>query len=131
MPRGGARLGAGRPKGAISRMNTVAREAARRTGELPHQFLLRVARGEEIDGTVPTLNLRVDAAKAAAPYFAPRLASQNVNLFRENAPLTRDELKTLAMEAMAELVPTGELARLVGLLGFELVKAKRPSMPVA
>jgi len=36
------------------------------TGELPHEFLLRVARGEEIDGHIPTFAERIDAAKAAA-----------------------------------------------------------------
>ena len=42
---------------------------------LPHEFLLRVVRGEEIDGYKPTFHDRMFAAKSAAPYFAPKLAS--------------------------------------------------------
>lgn len=41
----------------------------------PHGFLLAVVRGETVDGTKPTLSQRIEAAKAAAPYFAPRLAA--------------------------------------------------------
>ena len=65
----------------------MAREAAVATGELPHEFLLRVSRGGPITDVVaregiyeavertPTFAERVDAAKAAAPFYAPKLAS--------------------------------------------------------
>ena len=43
---------------------------------MPHEFLLKVARGETIDGHVPTFAERLDAAKQALPYFAPRLAPE-------------------------------------------------------
>lgn len=87
MSRGGKRDGAGRPKGAANRMSQKAREAASAGGELPHEFLLRVARGGVIRETVvrdgvqtveerePTLAERMDAAKAAAPFYAPKMAS--------------------------------------------------------
>ena len=42
---------------------------------LPHEILLAIARGEAVDGHMPTLAERVTAAKIAAPYYAPRLAS--------------------------------------------------------
>ena len=74
MSHGGARKGAGRPKGSANKANKLAIEKAREGGELPHEFLLRIARGESIDGEAPSLTMRVDAAKAAAPYFAPKLA---------------------------------------------------------
>ena len=35
---------------------------------------LQIMRGEAVDGTVPTFAELIDAAKAAAPYFAPKLA---------------------------------------------------------
>jgi hypothetical protein len=76
--RGGARPGAGRPKGAVSRMTQKAREEAAAVGMLPHEFLAAVARGEEIDGHLPTFEERVDAAKAAAPFYAPKLAATQV-----------------------------------------------------
>ena len=47
--------------------------------ELPHQFLLRVMQGGGIivgdNLVIPTLEHRIEAAKAAAPYFAPRLSA--------------------------------------------------------
>ena len=42
---------------------------------LPHEILLAIARGEAIDGHVPTLDERMTAARIAAPFYAPRLAS--------------------------------------------------------
>ncbi len=39
---------------------------------LPHQFLRFVALGGTVMGRKPTLAERRDAAKAAAPYYAPR-----------------------------------------------------------
>lgn len=74
MPRGGARPGAGRKVGAIQRVAREAREKAAATGMLPHEFLLAIMR-DEVEGESPTFEQRLDAAKAAAPYFAPKLAS--------------------------------------------------------
>jgi hypothetical protein len=59
-------------------LSQEAIEAATKTGELPHEFLLRVLRGEAIDGEKPAFDKRIDAAKAAAPYFAPRLATATI-----------------------------------------------------
>lgn len=91
MPKGGKRPGAGRKPGNMTRVSMEARERAAATGELPHEFLLRVARGEDafVDyvgaGSArrqirrkPSFAERVDAAKAAAPYFQPRLATTDV-----------------------------------------------------
>ncbi len=75
---GGARPGAGRKVGSVNRMSAKARQEAAKLGELPHAFLARVARGEEIDGHKPTFAERIDAAKAAAQYFAPRLTAAHV-----------------------------------------------------
>lgn len=98
--RGGAREGSGRPKGARQTLTKKAREAARLTGKLPHEILLDAARGEcfkikrEVieyyesgpmrgqekcrkwidDYYWPDYSERIDAAKAAAPYYAPKLA---------------------------------------------------------
>lgn len=81
---GGARPGAGRPPGVPNirkRLTVEDLEKARSTGEMPHEFLLRVARGEVIQmntaaGPVeyrPSFGERVNAAINAAPYFVPRL----------------------------------------------------------
>jgi acetyl esterase/lipase len=42
---------------------------------MPHEVLLAVARGETIADHIPTFEERVEAAKAAAPYFAAKSAS--------------------------------------------------------
>jgi hypothetical protein len=91
--------GHGRPTGS---MNKHAREAiafARASGDgrLPHEILLDIARGRYIIRRVPTINHETgeieqekvelllpsledmkDAAKAAAPYFAPKISTVEV-----------------------------------------------------
>jgi hypothetical protein len=75
MARGGHRAGAGRKPGSVNKASMRAREEAAKTGELPHEFLLRISRGEEINSHTPSFAERMDAAKAAAPYFAARLST--------------------------------------------------------
>lgn len=97
MSRGGKRPGAGRPKGAVAKMSAAAVAQAKSTGELPHEFLLRVVRGECIDDLMPTLEQRISAAVSAAPYFAPKLAAieqrvqTNVRAVISSKPLTVEE----------------------------------------
>ena len=74
MPRGGARPGAGRKVGAVQKVAREAREKAAASGMLPHEFLLAIMR-DEVEGVKATFEQRLDAAKAAAPYYAPKLAS--------------------------------------------------------
>jgi hypothetical protein len=102
MPAGGARPGSGRLKGRKQTVSNQARKEAAAAGLLPHEWLLKVARGEPIphkqwkiiydrNGNELSRELvevevyadfatRIDAAKAAAPYYAPRLATQQVKL---------------------------------------------------
>jgi hypothetical protein len=101
MPVGGRRDGAGRKPGAVNKITQRAREAAARTGELPHEFLLRISRGEEIDGHTPEFAERVDAAKAAAPYYAPRLATSQVDLRASIANRSAPELSNEELAAIA------------------------------
>lgn len=83
MAHGGRRQGAGRPSGSTNKRSRQLVDKAAASGLLPHQFLLAVARGERIpmpaEGDcvfhTPTITERLDAAKAAAPYFAARLAA--------------------------------------------------------
>lgn len=102
MPAGGAMPGAGRKRGSKNTVSKRARDEAAASGLLPHEWLLKVARGEpvmhkqwkitydkqsneigrelveiEVYADFPT---RIDAAKAAAPYYAPRLATQQVKM---------------------------------------------------
>lgn len=99
---GGARPGAGAKPGVKKAMTDLARAEAKLNGILPHEWLLNVVRGEPIEqmylqdvidehGVIigqevktmmvyPPLDMRVDAAKAVAPYYAPRLATQVITL---------------------------------------------------
>ena len=65
---GGKRAGAGRPIGAKNKRTIALEEECAAGGELPKGFMLRVMRDES-----QPMPLRADMAKAAAPYFHPRL----------------------------------------------------------
>ena len=71
--RGGARMGAGRKPGARNQRTRKTIEAAKAQGQLPHEFLCAVSQGLEIDGHKPSFTERLDAAKAAAPFYAHKL----------------------------------------------------------
>lgn len=70
MSRGGKREGAGRKKGAATKVNETARQKAAEGGLMPLDYMLGVMRDEDIPRDV-----RMDAAKAAAPYVHAKLAS--------------------------------------------------------
>lgn len=72
---GGARPGAGRKKGVPNSRTQERVAKAEASGLMPHEFLLSVARGESIGTYVPTFAERIDAAKAAANYYAPKLSN--------------------------------------------------------
>lgn len=87
----------GRPLNSMSKLAKDAREKAQQTGMLPHEILLEMARGRPIqtlvpiagaegldaDGNqlfatkfvVPDFEQMKDAAKAASPYFAPKIST--------------------------------------------------------
>ena len=113
--------GAGRPPGAVSRMSREAREKAALTGELPHEFLLRIVRGEPIfrievnsvtgmkehKQEVYGFEDRKDAAKAVAPYFAPKIST--VEVIHGVSDNELDQIITrAAAEAGVSLGPIGE-----------------------
>lgn len=70
MARGGARQGAGRPKGGANKLNDEARTKALAGGITPLDYLLELLRDED-----KPQDVRIDAAKAAAPYVHARLAA--------------------------------------------------------
>lgn len=69
MARGGSRSGAGRPPGAVNRLAREAVERAAAEGILPLDYMLSILR----DPLRPD-DVRLDAAKAAAPYCHPKRA---------------------------------------------------------
>lgn len=123
--RGGWRPNSGRKKGTLGRLAHEAREMAKQTGALPHEILLSMARGEPqlrkvIDpatgkqtGTlyqVPDLEQSKDAAKAAAPYYAPKISTVEVITNVSDEQL--DEfIARAAAEAGISLGSGGEVAQ--------------------
>jgi hypothetical protein len=95
--RGGARRGAGRPAGSATKRTREIADKAMTEGVSPLEFMLAVMRsedpepkeGEEIDYRLAQMRLemRFEAAKAAAPYIHPRLAAVEVS-GDPNNPLT-------------------------------------------
>ena len=92
-------------------------------GELPHEFLLRICRGELIEhGTVidpntgeevpayvqPSFSERIDCAKYAAPFFAAKLSSVEILKGSNNDELDA-VIAELATQAGLALGPPGEI----------------------
>ena len=75
MTRGGKREGAGRKVGSTNRFSKDLLKRAQAEGELPVDYLLTVMRDNAED-----TRIRLDAAKAAAPYLHHRLASIALNV---------------------------------------------------
>lgn len=124
-----ARKPTGRPVGRPSRLDAVLGSAERHIMEadmLPHEYLLRIMQGrpmkvrttrEEIgpDGEVaevvdtrvawPDLQMRLKAAIAAAPYYAPRLAVHRVESADPNDPasMTDEEIDRRVEELATKL----------------------------
>lgn len=69
MPAGGARPGAGRKPGIKNRLTKEQVKAVAETGQTPLEFLLEVMRDAQ-----KALDVRLEAAKAAAPYVHAKLA---------------------------------------------------------
>jgi hypothetical protein len=75
--KGGKRLGAGRKKGIPNRASAERQAAIQASGLTPLEYMLTTMRDESKPEAV-----RLDVAKAVAPYVHPRLASveQSVQL---------------------------------------------------
>lgn len=93
----------------MSKLAHEAREHAQATGELPHEFMLRMTRGERITRKtmvngkeveveeVYDIDKRLDAAKASAPYYAPKIST--VELI---SGVADDDLDSLIAELAAK-----------------------------
>lgn len=82
----------GRPTGSYNKLAKAARDSALATGKLPHEILLDIARGLPVtiyrfDQSTQTYVARqeevdtemvIGAAKAGAPYFAPKISTVEV-----------------------------------------------------
>ncbi len=74
MARGGSRAGAGRKAGAPNKATAERQAEVAASGLTPLEYMLQIMRDEE---RLP--DVRLDAAKAAAPYVHPKLAAVEMN----------------------------------------------------
>ena len=72
-PKGGARAGAGRKKGSVTKKTAETARKAAAKGITPVEYMLSLVHNKKLKQAV-----RLDAAKAAAPYVHPRLSSVEV-----------------------------------------------------
>lgn len=124
----------GRPKGSPSRwLSAQQRIMAAKTGELPHQFMLRVMRlgsGAKLGNHTLDWEDVKWAATHAAPYYAPRLASLHVKP-SEKPPvvvhLDPTKIKDLSPEDLNRMLAT--LAAAMGLQQQRALPAPDNSEP--
>ena len=113
----------GRAKGALNRRNRQILERTPLTGEMPHEILLRYARGhldpEELEAEgwdkVPP-SFRAECASKAAPYYIPRLAQIEAKVHSEvvhvieSEPLTIEQWSSQYATPEIDVVPLVQIA---------------------
>lgn len=95
--RGGKRPGAGRPPGARNRKTLDVAEAIEASGMTPLEYMVAVMRNKDVDPQV-----RLEAAKGAAPYVHARLSS--AELFTHSDPVTAAAMSKSKEEVEQELL---------------------------
>ena len=108
MPRGGARIGAGRPKGALGYSRRAIHDAAQASGETPIAYMLRVMRDEKVP---PSRRDRM--AELAAPFFYSRMTPVP-DISPEDA--AAEAAAEVAEYAKAKAEEEGELAAMKSVL---------------
>jgi len=88
MSRGGKRDGAGRKPGSPNTKSRLIADRAASEGITPLEYMLSVMRSEEAE-----IEVRFEAAKAAAPYIHPRLSAVEMNATVTNHEAALDELE--------------------------------------
>lgn len=96
----------GRKAGTPNRRRKLQAEAAAKLGTLPAELLLKTARGEATPGIKKPTRIEImEARKAAAPYYQPRLAAtliEQVPRATKRSDLSRIEIARAVAFAMAE-----------------------------
>lgn len=105
--RGGARKGAGRPKGAETRRTRIIAQQAATQGVTPLEYMLRVMRDQTVDPDprrqAAREAMRFEAAKAAAQYCHPRLSATTIESLTPQA-LSLNMSAEVAAAIAAELL---------------------------
>jgi hypothetical protein len=94
--RGGNRPGAGRPKGVPNKATAERQATIAASGLTPLDYMLAVLRDESADD-----QRRMEAAKCAAPYVHPRLASIEHG-GKDGSPIELEEIKIRLVKAQPD-----------------------------
>ena len=86
----------GRPKGSLNRLAVSKSIEVSESGQLPTDFLVDVYRDESLD-----VKLRVDAAKAAAPYLQPQLNASELDVKQEAIERSVESMSDAELVAIA------------------------------
>lgn len=84
---GGARPGAGRKPGSVTKKTREIANKAAEAGITPLEYMLEVMRDDE-----NPMDVRFEAAKAAAPYIHPKLSSIEASVSVSQHEAALDEL---------------------------------------
>jgi hypothetical protein len=93
MSRGGKREGAGRKVGSKLQKSAAIAHRLAEDGQTPLDFIVGLMRDES-----QPIDLRLDCAKAAAPYIHPRLAMVH-NKIEGESELTKEQSRNVLLEA--------------------------------
>lgn len=120
---GGARMGAGRPKGALNKKHSELLASAAEAGLTPIEYMLSVMRDEKAD-----TKDRAWAAEKAAPYIHPR-PSPIANRIEIELPDTSTiEGVTQAMAAITKAVSSGAIAPTEAQGVVSIIEAQRKAI---
>lgn len=120
---GGARKGAGRPKGSLNRRSTEALAAAAEQGIMPVEYMLQVLRDENADP-----QRRAWAAEKSAPYLHPRPAPLDSLLMIDLPDTSTLEGVEEAQGTIVRKVSAGEITPSQGQSLSALVEGRRRSI---
>jgi len=100
--RGGKRDGSGRKRGIPNKLNAALREKLNAGGIAPLEFMLQVMRDTHQDFAV-----RLEMAKAAAPYLHPRLQAVEYK-DEKNATTQRWHVEFVSVAKRVDTAPANE-----------------------
>ena len=115
MPRGGFRHGAGRKKNSPNKATKERQARVAATGIAPLDYMLGVMRDETAD-----LEVRLEAAKAAAPFVHPRLSTVEVDHIRPQRSLA--EIDARLVELFTSAMRRRDRGQIVG------IESKSPAL---
>ena len=96
MSKGGRRQGAGRPAGSRNKRTMAQAQAIETSGLTPLDYLVAVYQNQKMPE-----RMRLEAAKAAAPFVHPKLSAVDMDLRRDSREVTE-----LSDQELTDLIRT-------------------------